>query len=76
VDLLLSGPRPDIDVVSGAPVTGGGYFLAAVYGKFNLTPAWSLSARLDNALDRRYELASGYNTAARSASIATRYSFR
>jgi len=76
VDLLLSGPRPDIDVVSGAPVQNGGYFLAAVYGKLNLTRAWSLSARLDNALDRRYELASGYNTAARSASIATRYSFR
>jgi vitamin B12 transporter len=76
VDLLLSGPRADIDVVSGAPGKDGGYFLAAVYGKLNLTPAWSVSARLDNALNRRYELASGYNTAARSASIATRYGFR
>ncbi len=76
VDLLLSGPRADVDVVSGAPVQDGGYFLAALYGKLNLTPAWSVSARLDNALNRRYELASGYNTAARSASIATRYSFR
>lgn len=76
VDLLLSGPRADIDVVSGAPVQNGGYFVAAVYGKLNLTPAWSVSARLDNALNRRYELASGYNTAARSASIATRYNFR
>ena len=28
IDLLLSGPRPDIDVVSGAPVTDGGYLLA------------------------------------------------
>ena len=75
-ELLLAGPRPDIDVVSGAPAQDGGYLLAAIYGKLNLTPQWSVTARLDNALDRRYELADGYNTAARSASISTRYSFR
>jgi outer membrane cobalamin receptor len=34
-----------------------------------------VSARLDNALNRHYELADGYNTAGRSASISTRYSF-
>ena len=75
-ELLLAGPRPDIDVVSGAPAQDGGYLLAAIYGKLNLTPQWSVTARLDNALDRRYELADGYNTAARSASVSTRYSFR
>jgi vitamin B12 transporter len=74
VDLLLAGPRSDIDAVSGAPVPDGGYLLAGVRGKLNLTPAWSVSARLDNALNRHYELANGYNTAGRSASIATRYS--
>jgi outer membrane cobalamin receptor len=41
-----------------------------------LTPAWIVIARVDNALDRRYQLADGYNTARRSASLATRYSFR
>jgi vitamin B12 transporter len=75
-ELLLSGPRPDIDVVSSDPVQDGGYLLAAIYGKLNLTPVWSVSTRLDNAFNRRYELASGYNTAARSVSVATRYSFR
>jgi outer membrane cobalamin receptor len=35
-----------------------------------------VAARLDNALNRRYELANGYNTAGRAASIAVRYSFR
>ena len=69
-ELLLTGPRPDIDVVSGAPVEDGGYLLAAVYGKLNLTEALSATARLDNAFNRRYELASGYNTAGRAASIA------
>jgi vitamin B12 transporter len=75
VDMLLSGSRADVDAVSGNPVQDGGYLLAGVHGKFNLTAAWSVSARLDNALNRHYALANGYNTAARSASIATRYSF-
>jgi vitamin B12 transporter len=75
VDMLLAGPRADIDAVSGESVHDGGYLLAGVHGKLNLTQAWSVSARLDNALNRRYELANGYNTAGRSASIATRYSF-
>jgi len=75
-DLLLSGPRADVDVVSGAAVEDGGYLLAGIWGKFNVTPAWLVTARLDNALNRDYQLANGYNTAARSASISTRYSFR
>jgi vitamin B12 transporter len=75
VDLLQSGSRHDIDVVSGAPVLNGGYLLAAVRLKLTMSPAWSVTARLDNALDRRYELASGYNTAGRAVSVATRFSF-
>jgi vitamin B12 transporter len=75
MDLLLSGPRPDLDVVSAAPATDGGYLLAAIYGKLDLTPSWSVSARIDNALDRRYQLASGYDTPARSVTVATRYGF-
>jgi len=76
MNLLLSGPRSDVDVVTVAAVQDGGYLLAAIYGKLNLTPAWSLTARLDNALNRQYQLANGYNTAGRAASISTRYSFR
>jgi vitamin B12 transporter len=76
MDLLLSGPRADVDVISTAPVEDGGYLLAAIYGRLNLTPAWSLTARLDNALNRQYQLANGYNTAGRAASVSTRYSFR
>ena len=57
-------------------MSDGGYFLAALWAKFALTPAWSVTARLDNALNRQYELANGYNTAGRAGSIATRYQFR
>jgi vitamin B12 transporter len=76
VDMLLSGARADISAVTGDAVQDGGYLLAGVYGKLNVTPAWSFIARLDNALNRHYELANGYNMAGRSASISTRYSFR
>ena len=76
VDLLQSGARQDIGIVSGEGLSDGGYVLAAVFGKLWLTPEWSVAARLDNALNHRYELANGYNTAGRAASIAVRYSFR
>jgi vitamin B12 transporter len=76
VDLLLSGARPDLDVVSASPLHDGGYLLAGLYGKLNLTSSLVVSARLDNALNRHYELANGYNTAGRAASIAVRYSVR
>ena len=76
VDLLQSGPRRDIDVVSGAPLRDGGYLLVALRARLAITPTWSVTVRLDNALDRRYQLASGYNTAGRAVFVATRYSFR
>jgi vitamin B12 transporter len=75
VDFRESGAREDLDVISAAPVRDGGYVLAAFSGKFSLTPAWSVAARLDNAFNRRYELANGYNTAGRAATISTRYRF-
>jgi vitamin B12 transporter len=77
VDLLLSGPREDVGGISGEPgISDGGYLLASIWTKLSLTPAWSVTARLDNALNRHYELANGYNTAGRSGIISTRYSFR
>ena len=75
MDLRESGAREDLDVVSAAPARDGGYVLAAFTGKLFLTPGWSVTARLDNAFNRRYELANGYNTAGRAATISTRYRF-
>jgi len=77
LELLQSGARQDVNGVSGAPeARDGGYLLTTIWAKVALTPAWAVTARLDNALNRQYELANGYNTAGRAASIATRYSFR
>ncbi len=71
IDLLVAGPRVDV-----GGTQDGGYLLAALYGKINISREWSVSARLDNALDRHYELANGYNTARRSIMIGTRFSYR
>jgi vitamin B12 transporter len=75
VDLRESGAREDLDVVTAAPARDGGYLLAAFTGKLSITPAWSVAARLDNAFNHRYELANGYNTSGRAATISTRYRF-
>jgi vitamin B12 transporter len=76
VEVLQSGAREDVEAASGLQARDGGYVLASLLGKVSLTPSWSLAARLDNALGRRYELANGYATAGRAASISTRYAFR
>jgi len=76
VEVLQSGAREDIGAASGFRARDGGYVLTSLFGKLSLTPSWSVAARLDNALGRRYELANGYATAGRAASISTRYAFR
>ncbi|MGH8253354.1 MAG: TonB-dependent receptor plug domain-containing protein [Steroidobacteraceae bacterium] len=76
LDVLQAGPRADSDVASGAPVRDGGYTLLSLHAKWTISPSWSLTARLENALDHRYELASGYNTSGRALFVATRFSFR
>ena len=70
-ELQLAGPRVDF-----GPVYLGGYALLNLGCRYELAPGWSAQLRLDNALDRRYELASGYNTAARTLTLAMRYRMR
>jgi vitamin B12 transporter len=73
-DLLLAGDREDF----GFPerVRLGGYFLANLSASVVLGERWTLQARLENALDRDYVLADGYNTMRRALMVATRYDFR
>jgi vitamin B12 transporter len=54
----------------------GGYGLLNLYTSWHITPAWSLLVRLDNAADKRYELARYYGTAGRSWFAALRYGIR
>ena len=75
LDLLAVGRRRDVDFNGGA-VQDGGYLLANISTRVRLPHGLSLQARLDNAFDKRYELASGYNTARRGLYFAARYDLR
>ena len=54
----------------------GGYGLLNLYTTWRFTPDWSLLLRLDNVLDKRYELARYYGTTERSWFAALRYGIR
>ena len=43
-----------------------GYGLADLSASYQIAPAWSVQAKLENLFDREYELASGYNTPPRT----------
>jgi vitamin B12 transporter len=63
-ELLVSGKREDVGAIS-LP----GYAILNLRGSFALNPDWRLGVRLENAFDRFYELAHGYNTPGRSGYV-------
>jgi len=73
-DLQVVGPRTDY--VGFDLGTVAGYTLLDLGVGYQLNPRWSARLRLDNALDRRYQQISGYNTAARSVTLAMRFHLR
>ncbi len=75
LDALASGRRSDIDLL-GNPTTDGGYTLLNLFWQANLGGGLSAQARLENALDKRYEVASGYLTMRRGLFASLRYDFR
>ena len=53
----------------------GGYALVNLTADYALGRGWTLFARLDNAFDRRYELAADYNTAGANVFAGVRYRY-
>lgn len=51
----------------------GGYALVNLTASYALSKRWLLTLRADNVLDKRYELAAGYNTARASVFGGVRY---
>jgi vitamin B12 transporter len=51
----------------------GGYALLNLAAQYPLAPRWTFFARLDNALDKRYELAADFNTARASVFAGVRF---
>jgi vitamin B12 transporter len=74
LDVLASGERKDFGFP--AQLTLDGYVLVGAAVRHEISDAWSVQARVDNAFDEEYELANGFNTAGRSFTLATRYRFR
>ena len=68
VDALASSDRRDF----GATLPG--YATMDVHASWPLGQGFTLDLRLDNALDREYELASGYNTPRRAWLMGVRWS--
>ena len=69
LDVLGTGPRND---VGG---NDGGYTLLALSGGVQLDDHFSLQARLDNLLDKRYQTAFGYNQPGANGYASLRYAF-
>lgn len=74
LDALVAGDRLDFGFPSAVRL--GGYTVVNLSGRFAVTRALGLTARLENVFDRDYELARGYNTMGRSLFVAARYDFR
>ncbi len=70
--VVSSGERFD-NAFSSPPPRLGGYTLINLYAAYALTPELSLSARLNNAADKSYELVQGYNTLRRNVFVALEY---
>ena len=68
--LLHVGARFD-DAANRTPLPA--YTTLDLSARWRLTREWTLDARLDNAFDRRYETARGYNQAGRGLYVGLRW---
>ncbi len=71
-ELSASGPRRDFDAL-GNIIALPGYAVVNLYGNVPLARGFSLQARIDNLMDREYELVSGFNTSERAFYLSLNY---
>jgi vitamin B12 transporter len=65
-ELLTSGSRPDVNVADTRQrVEVPGYAVLNLLARFNFNKNLFMAARLENALDKEYQLVHGFNTAPR-----------
>ncbi|MEN3297158.1 MAG: vitamin transporter [Burkholderiales bacterium] len=72
-ELIFSGKRFD-DVNNSTRL--GGYSLLNLHASYDFARNWSLFGRWNNVLDKKYELAGGYNTAGSNVFVGVRYGIR
>jgi vitamin B12 transporter len=64
-ETIVGSSRPDNNIVSGAPVTLGGYTVINLIARYSLAKNTFVAVRLENALNEHYQVAQGYNTPGR-----------
>lgn len=64
-EVLSSGPRPDIDIQTGARVQEAGYAVVNLTARYQYDRHVYAAVRLENAFDEEYRLVNGFNTAGR-----------
>lgn len=72
VKAYAAGQRKDSHYSPG--VNLGGYALWSLYASRKMDENWTLRLRLDNAFDKQYQLAYGYNTPGRGLFATLQYS--
>jgi len=70
-EILFSSGHADVSSVTIPP-----YSVLNLSAQMPLTGRWSLEGRINNLMDKRYEVISGYNTTPRSYLVSARYRTR
>lgn len=70
--LYAAGARRDANATSAKILPG--YATVAVYASRKIDDNWTARARLENAFDKQYQLAYGYNTPGRGLYLTLQYS--
>jgi vitamin B12 transporter len=69
------GIRPDVDALTYATVNDPGFDVARVYAAWQVSKNFAFKARVENALDRRYEPVNGYPALPRGIFGGAEWSF-
>jgi vitamin B12 transporter len=72
VEIVASGPRFS-DVANTQNQVLGGYTLVNLFGEYRLGEGWALFARINNLLDKDYELVRGFATPGFNVFAGVRY---
>ncbi|MEE8389009.1 MAG: TonB-dependent receptor [Acidiferrobacterales bacterium] len=73
VEILAVSNHVDFDNISFSTIDVPGYAIVNLSMRRSLSKNWVFEGRLENLLDKRYEIVSGYNTVPRSILVALRY---
>lgn len=69
-EVLSTGPRPDTHIITGARLEDASYTVLNLTARYEIDKHVFIAAKLENALNEKYELVHGFNTAARGIFVS------